>query len=237
MSETDNTFDAAKTDAYSEVRRTMVEQQVRPWDVLDPRVLDRLEELPRERFFPPELAGLAYADLELPLRDPESGANLAKALAPKIVGRFAQGARLDTTDTVLEIGTGSGYLTAVLAGLVAHVDSVERHEVLKLRARATLDALGYDNTSLRTQTVTREWTAPRERYDAIIVTGAIAENTAFLERMLAVGGRLIVTVGEAPAMQVQRITRLSIDAFKRETLFETCLDPLAGFAAAPVFEF
>ncbi|WP_019558845.1 protein-L-isoaspartate O-methyltransferase [Thioalkalivibrio sp. ALE12] len=216
---------------FAKARINMVEQQVRPWDVLDTRVLDVMETLPRERFMPEPYQALAYADSEIPLGHGEN------TLPPVVVGRLLQAVSPQPTETVLEIGTGSGYVTACLAHLAARVDSIERIDELRLAARNRLTDLGVDNAHLRTATVTRDWTPPRPRYDAIILTGGMTEYDDFLEPYLTLGGRLFVVTGDGPIMEAQLITRTTEDDCRHEGLFETRVKPLVGFEPKPAFEF
>jgi protein-L-isoaspartate(D-aspartate) O-methyltransferase len=216
---------------YRLARNNMVEQQVRPWDVLDMRVLDVMEALPRENFVPEGRQGLAYADTEIPLGGGEA------MLAPKVVGRLLQALAPTQSDLALEIGSGSGYVTACLARLAARVDSVERVDAFRLAARGRLDALGIDNASLRTATVTPSWAPPGSRYDVISVNGAMDEYVPFLEPYLSLGGRLFVVVGSPPVMEARLVIRVAEKSFRTERLFETSLKPLKGFEHRPEFVF
>ncbi len=216
---------------FAQARTNMVEQQIRPWEVLDMRVLDVMEALPREAFVPGGREGLAYADTEIPLGHGEF------MLSPKVVGRLLQALAPRTREVALEIGTGSGYVTACLARLAAHVDSVEQHDDLRLAARERLDALGIDNGHLRTATVAPGWRPPRQRYDLIAVTGAMTEYHPFLQSNLSLGGRLFVVVGKPPVMQARLFLRVAEDSYRMETLFETLVKPLAGFEPKREFVF
>lgn len=216
---------------FAQARSNMVEQQVRPWDVLDMRVLDVMEALPRERFVPAGREGLAYADTEIPLGAGEF------MLAPKVIGRLLQALAPKRSNTALEVGTGSGYVTACLARLAAQVDSVERVDAFRLTARSRLDTLGIDNAHLRTATVTTEWAPPGRRYDVISCNGAMAEYDPFLQPHLSLGGRLFVVVGTPPVMEALLIIRVAEDSYRTEKLFETDLKPLAGFERKPEFVF
>ena len=216
---------------FAQARTNMVEQQVRPWDVLDMRVLDVMEDLPRERFVPEGREGLAYADTEIPLGQGES------MLPPKVVGRLLQALAPDRSEMALEIGTGSGYVTACLARLAARVDSVERIDGFRLAARARLDTLGIDNAHLRTGTVTPDWLPPGRRYDVISCNGAMAEYDPFLQARLSLGGRMFVVVGTPPVMEALLIIRVTEDSYRTEKLFETSLKPLMGFERKPQFVF
>lgn len=216
---------------FNLARSNMVEQQVRPWDVLDMRVLDVMEALPRERFVPDGREGLAYADVEIPLGQGEF------MLAPKVVGRLLQALAPAHSDRALEIGTGSGYVTACLARLAARVDSVERIDAFRLAARSRLDGLGIDNVQLRTGTVTRDWSPPGSRYDVISVNGAMHDYDPFLQPFLSLGGRLFVVVGKPPVMEALLVIRVAEGSYRTEKLFETNLKPLAGFERKPEFVF
>ncbi|AGA35259.1 Protein-L-isoaspartate O-methyltransferase [Thioalkalivibrio nitratireducens DSM 14787] len=216
---------------FTLARVNMVEQQVRPWDVLDMRVLDVMESLPRETFVPAGREGLAYADTEIPLGHGES------MLAPRVVGRLLQALAPGDSETALEIGTGSGFVTACLARLAAQVDSVERVDEFRLAARARLEALGIGNASLRTATASPGWTPPRNRYDVISVNGAMTDYDPFLQSSLSLGGRLFVVVGRPPVMHARLVIRVAEDSYRTETLFETRLKPLLGFEPRPEFVF
>ncbi|MFN2349933.1 MAG: protein-L-isoaspartate O-methyltransferase [Thioalkalivibrio sp.] len=216
---------------YEQARFNMVEQQIRPWDVLDQNVLDVIEQTPRELFVVEEHLGLAYADIEIPLGHGEA------MMSPKVEARMLQALNVQPTDVCLEVGTGSGYVTCCLAKLGAQVDSVDLHDDFKYAAMKRLEALGITNTALRQGDAATGWTVQRERYDAIAVTGSLPEYRDCFERQLNVGGRLFVVVGEAPVMEAMIITRLGENEFSREILFETCLKPLVGTEAKPHFVF
>jgi protein-L-isoaspartate(D-aspartate) O-methyltransferase len=216
---------------FAQARTNMVEQQVRPWDVLDMAVLEVMADLPREWFVPEGREGLAYADTEIPLGQGEF------MLAPKVVGRLLQALAPRHSDAALEIGTGSGYATACLARLAAQVDSVERVDAFRLAARARLDAAGIQNVSLRTATVTPDWAPARSRYDVISVNGAMADYDPFLQPYLSMGGRLFVVVGRPPVMEARLVIRVAEDSYRTERLFETSLKPLVGFEHTPEFQF
>ncbi|SFL29368.1 protein-L-isoaspartate O-methyltransferase family protein [Lysobacter sp. cf310] len=213
---------------YAKARELMVEQQVRPWDVLDPRVLDVLATLPREAFVSAEHRNLAYADLSLPLGHGEF------AMKPVLEGRTLHSLELDPTDDVLEIGTGSGYLTACLGRLAREVTSLEIHADLADAARARLSAQSVENA----QVVLADayaWRSER-RYNAICVTGAVAEIPQHFFDWLQPDGRLFVVRGRSPAMEAV-LVRNEVNARRIQSLFETDLPYLVGAAPAPVFEF
>ncbi len=215
---------------YEKARYNMIEQQVRPWEVLDQRVLDALADLPRERFVPPAYRQLAYADTEILL---DAGEVM---MVPKVEARLAQELALAPTDRVLEVGTGSGYLTALLARLAGHVYSIEIVDALSRGAARTLEAEGITNVTLKVGNGARGWDehAP---YDAIAVTGSMPELDPDLARSLSVGGRLVAVVGSAPIMEAILVTRHSEDGWSRTSLFDTELPPLRGLPERETFEF
>ena len=211
---------------YAKARENMVEQQVRPWDVLDPRVLDTIATLPREDFVPEALRALAYADTALPLGHGES------MMKPVLEGRTLQVLLPQPEESVLEIGTGSGYLTACLARLAREVVSVERHADLADAARARLDAQGIGNARVETADAL-SWDSSRQ-FDAICVTGAVDRLPARFVEWLKPGGRLFVVQGRSPAMEAV-LVRKDVNGLRSESLFETDLPYLAGAAPQPAF--
>jgi protein-L-isoaspartate(D-aspartate) O-methyltransferase len=213
-----------------QARFNMIEQQIRPWEVLDPKVLDVLAQTPREEFVPEAYRPMAFVDMEIPLGEGEF------MMAPKVEGRMLQALDVQPSDVVLEVGTGSGYVTACLAKLGAHVYSVERNEAFKLAAQKRLAELGITNVTQRTGDASHGWTQ-QPRYDVIAVTGSMPEYHDGFEKSLALGGRLFVIVGEAPVMEAMLIRRVGEDSYARTKLFETCLPPLAGLEKKPEFVF
>ncbi len=211
-------------------RFNMIEQQIRPWDVLDGAVLGLLAKLPREAFVPKQYVGLAFADLEIPLGDGQV------MLAPKMEGRILQSLEIKKTDKVLEIGTGSGYLTALLAMQAKHVDSVELNAKISKQAAKNIAAQGIENVNLVVADGIQGLPA-NAPYDVIVFTGSIPLLNTQVERQLAVGGRMFVVVGEAPVMEATLITRISADNFKIDVLFETCLPAIVNAPQAEKFEF
>jgi protein-L-isoaspartate(D-aspartate) O-methyltransferase len=200
-------------------RHQMVTQQVRAWSVLDPAVLEVLARVPRERFVPEQYAGLAFADTAIPLPHGQ------RMMTPQIEGRLLQSLQVTPTDSVLEIGTGSGFLTACLARLGARVTSLEILPDLAEEARRRLRELGIGNCTVHTEDAFR-WQPP-ESFDCIAVGGSLPVFDSHFQEWLAPGGRLFVVVGEAPAMAAWLIRRADNDAgFTRESLFETVLPPL-----------
>ncbi len=204
---------------YEHARFNMIEQQIRTWEVLDPRVLALLSEVRREDFVPPQYKSLAFADMEIPLGHGEL------MLAPKLEARLVQELALTPGDTVLEIGTGSGYLTALLAKLAARVHSVERIAALAEDAQRKLERHGIANATVETGDGARGW-SPRAPYDAIVLTGSVPVLPDAFRQQLKPGGRLLAIVGEAPVMTAQLVTAVGAGAFNTVGLFETCIPPL-----------
>jgi Protein-L-isoaspartate carboxylmethyltransferase len=211
---------------YAQARENMVEQQVRPWDVLDLRVLEVIARTPREAFVDAAYRELAYADLSLPIGEGEF------MMKPVIEGRALQALLVQPHERVLEIGTGSGYLTACLAQLAARVYSLEIRPALADKASRRLAESGHANATVETADALA-WQAG-ERYDAICVTGAVAEIPPRFKEWLAPGGRLFVIHGLSPVMEAA-LLREDVNGMRTESLFETDLPYLAGGAPAPRF--
>jgi protein-L-isoaspartate(D-aspartate) O-methyltransferase len=200
-------------------RFNMVEQQIRPWEVLDQRVLDLLFRIHREDFVPPQYRPLAFADMEIPLGHGE------KMLAPRMEARMLQELSLNPGERVLEVGTGSGYMTALLASLGGHVYSVEIVPEFTGSAGAKLAAHGFANVTLDTGDAARGWDrhAP---YDAIVITGSLPALPPAFPQSLRPGGRLIAVVGEPPVMEAQLVTCVAAGTCNTTRLFEACIAPL-----------
>lgn len=212
---------------YAKAREAMVEQQVRPWDVFDPRVLEVIARVPREAFAAEAHRALAYSDLALPIGHGEH------MLKPVIEGRALQALLVGAGEDVLEVGTGSGYLTACLAALGREVISLERHADLADAARARLQAQGAANARVDVADA-MTWTTDR-RFDAICVGGAVAAVPQRFTEWLRPGGRLFIVRGEAPAMEAVVIRKQADGSIETESLFETELPYLAGAAPTPRF--
>lgn len=212
-------------------RFNMIEQQVRPWEVLDQRVLDVMSSVPREQFVPPDQRAFAFADVELPL-DSVGGPGEVM-LSPKLVGRLLQALDPQPRDSVLEIGTGSGYVTACLARLAAQVHSVERIAELRSYAQQRLSDLAIENCTLRTGDALELGGFDGQRFDVIAVTGALYEIPPLLREALNPDGRLFVVTGEPPVMEARLLTRVSAAGWSDESLFETSL-PYLHNGAKPV---
>ncbi|MCC8997959.1 MAG: protein-L-isoaspartate O-methyltransferase [Candidatus Contendobacter sp.] len=210
-------------------RHNMIEQQIRPWDVLDQQVLDTLAQLPREDFVPARYRNLAFGDIAIPLGQGEF------MLKPNVEARILQALALRPTDQVLEIGTGSGYLTAGLARLAGAVVSVDIVPDFVETARRQLKAHGFDNVALYVGDASCGW--GERRYDAIAVTGSVPTVAEVWRQSLNLGGRLFIVAGQSPAMEALLITRIGEQEWVQESLFETELPPLRNTAAPKAFEF
>lgn len=213
-----------------ECRNNMVEHQVRPWDVLDDNVLDTLEQVPRDQYVPSQYTSLAYADTAIPLNDSQC------MMHPVVEGRLLQLLKIQPEDNILEIGTGSGYLTACLAKLGSHVDSVEIDETLANKAAQTLLEQGVFNISLSCANGL-ELPDTRKQYDIIVVTGSVSDISEALKNALKIKGRLFVIEGQAPVMQAHIITRESETEWTDISEFETVLAALSHGESEPVFQF
>jgi protein-L-isoaspartate(D-aspartate) O-methyltransferase len=212
-------------------REQMIEQQVRAWEVLDGRVLGIFRKVPREHFVPAEHRYLAFADFEVPL---PKGQHM---LRPSVAGRLLQALDLAGTERVLEIGTGSGFITACLAAVSAHVESIEIFPELAALAQSNLASLSVGNTQIVTADALQIVNATTKRYGAIAVTGSIPVPEERFQRQLEIGGRLFIIVGEAPVMTARLIRRTAENAWSSESLFETVVDPLINARRPPEFTF
>lgn len=197
----------------------MVEQQIRTWEVLDPVVLDLLMRVHREDFVPAAHRALSFADMEIPLGHGEV------MLSPKTEARMLQELTIKATDSVLEVGTGSGHMTALLASLGRHVYSVDIVPEFTHTAATQLSAVGIRNVTLDTGDAARGWDK-HGPYDVILLTGSVPVLPDSFQQSLNPGGRLIAVVGEAPVMQTRLVTRGQGGACRTVTLFETCIPPL-----------
>lgn len=222
--------------ALSEIelaRFNMVEQQIRPWEVLDSRVLQALFEVQRERYVPAPMQGLAFSDVELPLIINAVDTREAM-LTPKVEARLAQELQLKPTDCALEIGTGSGYQAALLAHLSQHVTSIEVDSRLASFAIDNLQRNQVNNVKVETGDAHAGWGTAE--YDAILLTGSVPVVPDALKYQLSIGGRLVAVVGQQPVMTACRITRTSAASFETVTLFDTLIKPLRG-ATVTQFKF
>ncbi len=210
-------------------RQQMVRQQARAWDVLDDDVLDVLARVPREQFVPAGYEALAFADMEIPIGHGEA------MMTPTIEGRVLQALDPSSTDDVLEIGTGTGFLAACLARLAGSVTSVDIHEDFLDMAQANLEDSGLGDVELLCMDATRE--LPERQFDAIAVTGSIELFDPRFVMALKPGGRLFVVVGKPPTMDALLVTRSGEDGWQTRSLFETDLAPLVNGRLPPQFLF
>jgi protein-L-isoaspartate(D-aspartate) O-methyltransferase len=211
---------------FEEARLTMVEQQVRPWDVLDPRVLDALKQVSREAFVSPEHRNLAYTDIALPLTHNEV------MMKPIVEGRLLQALDLSLHDEVLEIGTGSGFVTTCLAHLAREVVSIDIENDFISQTQAHLERQNLRNVRLHCADALN-WQCDRQ-FDAIAVTAAVATVPDSFKAWLKPGGRLFIIRGHSPVQEAIRVTRRG-EHFHEESLFETDVPYLRGAAPKPKF--
>jgi len=196
----------------------MIEQQIRPWEVLDNQVLSVIEQLNREDFVDPIYRGLAYADCQIPLADG------VRMLPPTVEGRMLQALLLSSDDQVLEVGSGSGYIAACLASLAGQVTSIDANADIIERARANISPLGPDKVEFVQKTLA-QLDAP-QAYDAIAVTASLPAVPENLKQALKPGGRMFVICGHSPAMEALLITRVGAAEWTTQSLFETDLPRL-----------
>ena len=215
---------------FDAARFNMVEQQIRPWDVLDPLVLDVFSTLQRELFVPDEYQRLAFSDTAIDIGHGQS------TLPPKLEARLAQALDIESTDRILEIGTGRGFLTAVLATLGAHVTSIEMFEPLATAAKENLGRAGITNATLHVGDGIDGWTTAAP-YDVIVLGGSLASRRASIEQQLSRNGRMFVVLGGPPVMEAVIIRRIDDNTWVQESLFETEVPPLIGGEAKQSFEF
>jgi protein-L-isoaspartate(D-aspartate) O-methyltransferase len=208
----------------------MVEQQVRPWDVLDPRVLEVIGEIPRENFTPDQYKNLAYVDTRIPLGTYED--HSCTMSNPIIEGRILQELDIQDEELILEIGTGSGYLTACLAKLGRHVDTVDINENMTELAGKNLQTLDINNVNLSTGDASKNWRQKRN-YDVIVITAAMKKIPESYKKLLKIGGRMFVVTGDAPVMKAYRVTRVEENKWTNEELFETSIEPMIQPATQP----
>ena len=215
---------------FEQARFNMVEQQIRPWDVLDPVVLGLMATVKREAFVPPAYRAIAFADLEIPL---SAGARM---WPPRVEAKLLQELALRKVDRVLEIGTGSGYFAALLGAMAADVLSVEIDRALVELARKNLQTNGVTNVTVELGDGAKGWAA-KAPYDVIVIGGAVPLVPSELLAQLKVGGRLAAIVGEAPVMNAQVITQTAEGVFSTVNVFETVAEPLKNIKPAPSFTF
>lgn len=204
-----------------QARFNMIEQQIRPWEVSDQQILSLIAEIPRERFVPDAFKHLAFADINIPLGHDQC------MMSPPQEAKMLQALTIKKQDRVLEIGTGSGYVTALLANLAAHVRSEEIYADLSQQADKQLQASGIKNIDLvvTDSLKNRQFS---DRYDVIVITGSMPLCEPIFKQQLSIGGRLFVILGEAPVMEACLIIRRSEREWTEESLFETSLPALVG---------
>ena len=210
-------------------REQMIEQQVHAWDVFDERVLTTLRQVPRELFAPGRYRNLAFADVEIPLLHGQS------MLPAKVHGRILQALAIGPADVAMEVGAGSGYLTACMGKLASQVRSLEIFPELADQARANVLATAVNNVAVETADALQ--LEERFAYDAIAVTGSLPLYDERFQRALKLGGRLFVVVGQAPVMEAWKVTRIGEREWRRESLFETVVAPLINAARPSAFVF
>ena len=202
-----------------QARFNMIEQQIRPCEVLEGRILELLKHVRRENYVPEGMKDLAFADMEIPLG---YGASMWQ---PKLEARTLQELHLTRSDDVLEIGTGSGYLTALMSALAKHVVTVEIVPELSASARKKLATNRHDNITFEIGDGSHGW-GKDVSYDVIVLTGSTPVLPAAFQNSLNVGGRLFAIVGDAPVMEARLITRVAPDAFETIDIMESCVAPL-----------
>jgi protein-L-isoaspartate(D-aspartate) O-methyltransferase len=213
-----------------QARANMVEQQIRPWEVLDQDVLDLLYVVPREEFVPEKHRRLAFSDLEIPIGEGEG------MWAPKVEARVLQELNVRKTDRVLEVGTGSGYLTALLSHRASHVYSVEVKPKLAAFGRSNLERHGAENITLEIGDAAHGWPS-HAPYDVIVLTGSTPILPGVFVEQLAPGGRLFAVVGEPPVMTARIVSAAVPGAWRSTDLFETVIAPLVNAERPPRFRF
>jgi protein-L-isoaspartate(D-aspartate) O-methyltransferase len=202
-----------------QARFNMIEQQIRPCEVLEGRILDLLKHVRRENFVPAAMRELAFMDMEIPLGYGEA------MWQPKLEARTVQELHLGRNDKVLEVGSGSGYLTALLSMLAGHVTSVEIVPELSAMAKQHLQAYHRDNITLEIGDAALGW-GKGASYDVIVLTGSTPVLPATFQSSLNVGGRLFAIVGDAPVMEARLITRVAQDTYQTVNIMEACVKPL-----------
>jgi len=215
---------------FEQARRNMVEQQIRTWTVLDPKVLDTLAHFHREHYVPDAYRHLAYADIAIPLDHDQ------QMMHPKLEAHALQAVNVQKTDNVLEIGTGSGCMTAMLATLGKHVDSVDIFPDFQASAMQKLKADGINNVNMIEGCGAKGW-GEKGQYDVIVITASLPTLPQQYVDALAVGGRLFAMIGEGETMQAICITRTHGNRWEEKSLFETELPVMVNASKPPEFVF
>jgi protein-L-isoaspartate(D-aspartate) O-methyltransferase len=214
-----------------QARFNMIEQQIRPWNVLEQDVLDLLMIVKREEFVPAAYRSLAFVDSEIPLPDGEN------MLPPKVEARVLQAAAVKKHEHVLEIGAGSGYMAALLAHQARHVTSVEINPAIRALAQKNLAAYGISNVDVVLGNGAQGWTEGGAEYDAIVISGSLPFLPESFLPQIKVGGRIVAFIGQAPAMSAQIITRSAERVYDTVKLFETVVRPLHAATQPSHFTF
>jgi protein-L-isoaspartate(D-aspartate) O-methyltransferase len=213
-----------------QARKNVIEQQIRPWGGLNIRANQALIDIPRENFVPQEYQNLVFADMEIPLNNSE------KMLSPKIEGRILDSLDLKGHEDVLEIGTGSGYFTAVLASLAKSVKSIEIHKELIDAAKEKIDVLNISNVELVNEDALN-LNLGNEKFDTIVVGCSLPVISEDLKRALKISGKLFIVVGSKNQMHATLVERIDGDKWKSKSLFETYIDLMNGSEPLPEFTF
>ena len=214
----------------TKARRNVIEQQVRPWGGLNLRANQALSDVPRENFVPEDFQGLVFADIEIPLSDN------AKMFSPKIEGRILDSINIQSDESVLEIGTGSGYFTAVLGTLANNVVSIEIDQALSASAKKNLQSLAITNVDLQVSDAsTTDFS--QQKYDVIVLGCSLSAQSQKLNELLNIGGRLFAIIGTKNKMQATLITRISDNEWQAKSIFETHLDYMQGQEPVVAFAF
>ncbi len=219
---------------YEQARFNMIEQQIRPWEVLDSQVLALLAVIKREDFVPTAYKALAFADMEIPLSSPQQPGQCM--LSPKVEARILQDLALQKHEKALEIGTGSGYMAALLGHRCSHVISLEIDAALAQTARGNLQKAGIHNAEVRTADGAAHHSND-DLFDAIVLSGSVAEVPSSLLALLKIGGRLSAIVGDEPVMRATLVTRVGDAAWRTTQAWDTVAPRLTGFAEPSKFSF
>ncbi len=215
----------------SQARKNAIDNQIRPWGGLDYIANNALRDIPRENFVPDKYKNLAFADIEIPLTDK------AKMLSPKVEGRLLDALKIKKNETVLEVGTGSGYLTAVLSKLCKSITSIEIDEGLSNSAQQKFKKLNISNITLEVGDASKGWKRSTDFFDVVVIGTSVPKITGRFFHLLNVGGRIFVVEGTGKAMSAKIITRLSEHKWETKSLFETQLDVMQGLKKSTKFEF
>lgn len=215
---------------FEQTRKNMIECQIKPWNINDQTVLNLLYDIHREDFLPVEYRNLALTDTSIPLEHGQY------TMTPKVEARILQALKIKTTDNILEIGTGSGYLTALLAAFSYHVVSVDIYIEFIQQAKEKLRKYDIENVTLEFGDAVHGW-QQNSPYDVIVVTGSIPNLTNTIQKQLKMNGRLFIVVGELPIMEAMLITRIGENEWDSQVLFETILPPLIGAKTTNLFKF